>query len=73
MLMILQKQKAINGDRTLSRKYGMLKTTTNKKQKAFQNIVAIFKVNSIDFSFFLLLYVGSLRFVVVDYLFRVLL
>ena len=39
--------------------------------KVFQNIVAIFKINSIDFMFFSFLYVGLLGFVVVDYQFRV--
>ena len=38
--------------------------------KAFQNIVAIFKINSIDFRF-LFLYVGLLGFVVIAYQFRV--
>ena len=36
-----------------------------KKIKAFQNIVTIFKINSIDFRYFLFLYVGLLGFVVV--------
>ena len=39
--------------------------------KVFQNIVAIFKINSIDFSFFLFLYVGLLGFVIVAYNFVV--
>ena len=33
--------------------------------KAFQNIVAIFKIISIDFRFFMFLYVGTQGFVVV--------
>ena len=46
------------------------KNQTNKKQKLklFQNIVSIFKVNSINSIFlFLFLYVGLLGFVVVAY------
>ena len=42
--------------------------------KAFQNIVAIFKVNSIDLSLFffvLFLYVGLQGFVAIAYQFRV--
>ena len=39
--------------------------------KAFQNIVTIFKINSIDFRVFLFLYVGPLGFVVIVYQFRV--
>ena len=42
-----------------------------KKIKAFQNIVAIFKINSNDFIFFLFLHVGHLGFVVVAYQFPV--
>ena len=38
----------------------------------FKKIVAIFKINSIDFNYFVLfLYVGRLRFVVAAYQFRV--
>ena len=44
-----------------------------KDLKASQNIVAIFKINFIDFRLFLFLYVGLLGFVVVAYLFCVLL
>ena len=44
-----------------------------KKLKAFQNTVAIFEINAIDFRFFLFLYVGLLGFVVIAYLFCVLL
>ena len=40
-------------------------------RKVFQNIVATFKINSIDFSFILFLYVRLLGFVVVAYLFHV--
>ena len=46
----------MDGNRILSRKYGMLK----KKLKSFQDIVAIFKINSIDFMF---LYVWLLGFI----------
>ena len=54
------KENAINGNRMLSRDTEYLL----KILKAFQNIVAIFKINSIGFSlfFFLLLYVGLLGF-----------
>ena len=45
-----------------------IKKTKQKKVKIFQNIVAIFKFNSI---LFLFLYVGLQGFVVVAYLFRV--
>ena len=48
MLMNLKKQNAINGNRILSRNIKYLE----KKLKAFQNIVAIFKINSIDSSLF---------------------
>ena len=60
-------------------KKGTLSTEKDYKQgirgkilKAFQNIVAIFKINSIDFSLFvfLFLYVRLLGFVVVAYQFR---
>ena len=61
---MLFKRNAINGNRILS-EYGI------KIQKVFQNIVAIFKINSIDFSCFLFLYVRLLGFVVVAYQFRV--
>ena len=42
-----------------------------KNLKAFQNIVTIFKINSINFRIFLSLYVGIPGFVVVAYQFRV--
>ena len=45
------------------------KKKKKKRLKAFQNIVAIFKINSVDFRFFLFLYVGLLGFVVIVYLF----
>ena len=51
--------------------YGIF-TKKNKKLKAFQNIVIIFKINSIGFRFFVL-YVGLLGFVVSAYQFHVLL
>ena len=41
--------------------------------KAFQNIAAILKISSIDFSLFLFSFVGLLGFVVVAFLFPVLL
>ena len=44
-----------------------------KKLMTFQNIVTIFKINSIDITvFFLFLYVGFLGFVIVAYEFRML-
>ena len=49
-----------------------MKKKKRNKVKAFQNIDAIFKINSIDFSFFfLVLYIGLPGFVVVAYQFRV--
>ena len=66
--MNFKKLNAINKNMNISKTYGIL-----KKLKAYLNIVAIFKINSICFSFFflffffLLLYVGLLGFVVVAY------
>ena len=54
-----------NRNRILSRNKRYRKK--DKKLKAFQNIVAIFKINSIDFRFFLFLHVGLLGFVVITY------
>ena len=34
------------------KKYGIFKKKTKKKLKVFQNIVATFKINSIDFRLF---------------------
>ena len=41
------------------KKYGILKKNFFFKLKAFQNIVAIFKINSIDFEFFVLIFRAS--------------
>ena len=62
---MISKQNVIIENRILSRNKEYLKTTT--KLSAFQNIVSIFKINSIDFWFFFFLYVGFLGFVVVGY------
>ena len=42
-----------------------------EKLKAFQNIVAIFKINSINFIYFFFLYLGLIGSVVVAYQFPV--
>ena len=54
MLMNLKKRSAINGNRILSRNMEYKKNKTKNKLKAFQN-VAIFKINSIIFSFYALM------------------
>ena len=48
--MDLKKRNAVKGNRILSRNMEYLKK--KKVIKSFQNIVAIFKINSIDFRFF---------------------
>ena len=58
MLMNLKKQNANNWNRILLRNIEYLKKTTTphptpEKLKAFQNIVAILKINSIDFDYFI--------------------
>ena len=62
-----KKQNAINGNWIYYQGIWNIK----KNLKAFQNFVAIFKINSIDFIFFLFLYVELVGFVVVAYQFRV--
>ena len=53
--------------KNMIKKYGIFKKKQKKKLKAFQNIVTIFKINSIDFKFFLFLHLGLLGFVVIAY------
>ena len=48
LLMDLIKQNAINGNRILSRNMEYFYDKRKIKLNAFQNIVAIFKINSID-------------------------
>ena len=47
--------------------WNIYKKEAKQKLKIFQNMVAIFKINSIDFSFFLYIYIRLLGFVVVAY------
>ena len=48
-----KKQDPINKNRILSRNMEYLKKSSKKNLKAFQNIVIIFKINSIDSRFFI--------------------
>ena len=59
MLMSYKKKKKKKEKRTLSteKEYYQEIWNIKKKTKAFQNIVTIFKINSINFSFFLFLYI----------------